>query len=130
MVQTKQIVGWLLLILGVAIIFYSLFSSFNIFTGKTEVPKIFSSSAKSYGGSAEAFGEGGKSEVQKVGLSSGAGSLNLEAQMQKIIGEQLKDLIPADTLPKLLNLVVWSIFASILIFGGMQISSLGIKLIK
>jgi hypothetical protein len=33
-------------------------------------------------------------------------------------------------LPKLLNLLSWSIFAGILIFAGAQIAGLGIKLIK
>ena len=54
--------------------------------------------------------------------------------MQEIIQEQiekqLEKLLPKDTLPKLLNLVAWSILAGILIFGGSQISNIGIKLIK
>jgi len=50
--------------------------------------------------------------------------------MEKMIGEQLKGIIPVDTLPKMLNLIVWSILAGLLIFGGAQISNLGIKLIK
>jgi hypothetical protein len=47
-----------------------------------------------------------------------------------MIGEQLKGMVPLDSLPKLLNLAVWSMLAFILIFGGAQIASLGIKLIK
>jgi len=47
-----------------------------------------------------------------------------------MIGEQLKGMLPVDTLPKILNLAVWSTLAWILIFGGAQISSLGIKLLK
>jgi hypothetical protein len=108
--KTNQIIGWLLLALGIAIIFYSIFSSFNIFTGKTAAPQIF------------------KSEVQKTSLSQKGGSL--ESQFQEMIREQLKGFIPADTLPKILNLVVWSIFAWILIMAGGQIAGLGIKLLK
>jgi len=47
-----------------------------------------------------------------------------------MLGEQLKGLLPTDMLPKISNLAIWSILAWILIFGGGQISSLGIKLLK
>jgi len=50
--------------------------------------------------------------------------------MEKMLSEQLKGVIPTDTLPKILNLIVWSMLAGLLIFGGSQIAGLGIKLIK
>jgi hypothetical protein len=111
-----KILGWVLLLAGVLIIVWTLYSSYNIFTAKAAIPEIFSSSAESYGGSAVASGEGGE--------------MGMQAQMEKMIGEQLQGLIPADTIPKMLNLAVWAMLAGILIFGGAQISNLGIKLIK
>ena len=54
----------------------------------------------------------------------------IQKELQNAMAEQLKGLLPVDTLPKLLNLVAWSIFAGILFFGGGQISGLGIKLMK
>lgn len=106
----KKILGLVLLFLGITIILYGLYASFNIFTAKAVAPEIFSSSAESYGGSTEAFGEGGK--------------------MEEMISDQLKGLIPTGSISHLLNLIAWSIFASILIFGGSQVASLGIKLLK
>ena len=106
-----KIIGWFLLFVGIAIIFYSLFTSYQIFTTKTPAPEIFKVTEK------ETISQKGK--VQ-----------DLEAQMEKMLEEQLKGMIPTDSLPKLLNLLSWSIFAGILIFGGAQISNLGIKLIK
>ena len=100
--------GLFLLLLGLIVIFYSLFSSYNIFTAKSAPFEVF------------------KVEEQALG-QKGEG---IEAQMQQLITEQLKGMMPADSLPTLLNLISWSIFASILIFAGAQISSLGIKLIK
>lgn len=111
-----KIFGWVLLLAGVAIISWTLVFSYDIFTGKELAPEIFSSSAENNGGSAVAPGEGGGMDIQ--------------AEMEKIIGEQLKGILPVDTLPKLLNLAVWSMLAGLLIFGGGQISNLGIKLIK
>lgn len=113
----KKVGGSILLILGLLIIFWVLYSSYNIFTAKTEVPEIFSTSAHpkaDYDESAEAFGEGEK----------------ITEMMGEMMGEQLKGLLPSDFLPKLFNLIAWSIFAGLTIFGGTQISGLGIKLIK
>jgi len=108
-----KIFGWILLIAGVVIIVWTLYSSYNIFTGKAEIPEIFKIEAG-----------------QETSLSTRGETQDIQAQMEKMIGEQLKGLIPVDTLPKLLNLAAWSILAFILIFGGTQISTLGIKLIK
>jgi len=109
--MATKILGWVLLLAGVLIIFWTLYSSYNIFTGEAVIPEIF---------------EMGDGEA----LSQKEGTEDLQAQMEKMIGEQLKGLIPADTIPKMLNLGVWAMLAGILIFGGAQISNLGIKLIK
>ncbi len=109
--MATKILGWVLLLAGVLIIFWTLYSSYNIFTGAMAMPEIF---------------EIGNGET----LSQKEGAEDLQAQMEKMIGEQLKGLIPTDTIPKMLNLGVWAMLAGILIFGGAQISNLGIKLIK
>jgi len=110
-----KILGWGLLIVGVVIIGWTLFSSYNIFTGKTAAPEVF--------------------KVETEGVLTPEGSFpaspaEIQKETEKMIGEQLKKILPADTIPKMLNLAVWSMLAFILIFGGSQISSLGIKLIK
>lgn len=105
----RKIFGWFLLLAGAIIIFWSLYSSYNIFTAKVEIPEIFKMAESTLP----------QKEVQ-----------DLEAQMQEMIGEQLKGIIPAGSIVTFFNLIAWSIFAGILIFGGAQISSLGIKLIK
>lgn len=108
----EKIIGWVLLFLGMAIIFYSLYSSFNIFTGAKEAPEIF------------------KMNEKETILFKEVDSLNVQGQMERLIEKQLTGLLPADFMPKILNLIVWSMIAGILIFGGAQISGLGIKLIK
>ena len=108
---TKNFFGWVLLLAGIFIIFYALYSSFNIFTAKTPAPEIFKIESQT-------------AEVQ------GSGVQGVQAQMQEMVQEQLKGILPADSLPQLLNLIAWSVLAGILIFGGAQISSLGIKLLR
>ena len=105
----KKTLGLILFFLGIAIILYTLYSSFNIFTAKAAPPEIFKITEQT---------------------PSAEGAQGLEAQLQEMINEQLRGIIPVDSIPTLLNLIAWSILAGILIFGGAQISSLGIKLIK
>ena len=107
----QKVIGWILLIAGIIIIGWTLMSSYNIFTAKEAVPEFF---------------EIPKEEI----ISPKAGTQDIQAQLQKMIGEQMKGILPVDSITKLLNLVVWSMLAFILIFGGSQISGLGIKLIK
>ncbi|MDI6603291.1 MAG: hypothetical protein QME57_04265 [Patescibacteria group bacterium] len=110
--QIAKIFGWGLLIFGVIIIGWTLYSSYNIFTGKVVLPEFFEIPAEK------------QISIQKETTQ------DIQAQLQQMLEEQLKGILPVDTLTKLLNLVVWSILAGILIFGGSQISGLGIKLIK
>ena len=105
----KKILGLALLFGGLSVIFYGLYSSYDIFTGKKEAPAIFDEAEQS---------------VSKTSLQ------DPQAQLQEMIGEQLKGLLPADSVPNLLNLFSWSIFAGILVLGGGQISGIGIKLLR
>jgi hypothetical protein len=106
----KKFIGWLIFAFGLAIIFFGLYPSYNIFTGKTSAPEIFELTEE------EAVLPGGSVSQQVL----------LEAMMQ----EQFSKMIPVNTIPTLLNLVCWCMLAMILIFGGAQISTLGIKLTK
>ena len=113
--QLAKIFGWLLFLLGLATIFYTIFASYQVFNGKMALPAIFtladSNTTKSGGTSLSAFG--------------------FDVQLADLLGpqkEQISSLLRF--LPKLLNLLSWSIFAGILIFAGAQIAGLGIKLIK
>jgi len=113
----KNILGWITFFAGISIIIFALYSSFNIFTGKSPVPEFFK------------IGE----EVTQAPTQEGKLPTSPEALQQevgKMIGEQLKGILPINALPKILNLAVWSMLAGILIFGGSQVSSLGIKLLK
>lgn len=114
--MAKKIAGWALLVLGIIIIGYTLYSSYGIFTGETEPPMVFESSVAIEEGAGSQTGEGVQGQI--------------EAQMQQAVQEQLKGMLPLESFFKLFNLIAWSILAFILIFGGAHISALGIKLVK
>jgi len=115
--MAEKIFGWVLLVAGVLIIGWTLYSSFNIFTGKAETPAFFEMPAE------EIETPAAKGKVP-------ATPEELQEEMGKMISEQLKGFLPTDTVPKMLNLVVWSMLVGLLIFGGGQIAGLGIKLTK
>ena len=116
-VKLQNLAGWTLLLVGIAIIFWASYLSYNIFTAKTAVPEVF----KMPGETKNLTPSPGKTPANQV---------ELQKEMEKMVGEQLKELIPIETLPKFFNLISWSLFAGLLIFAGSQIASIGIKLIK
>lgn len=111
MTLVRKIFGLILLLGGLIIILYGLYSSYNIFTAKKEAPIIFET-------------------PKQLSATPKGGALDLQAQLQNMLGDQLKGILPADSAPKLFNLISWSIFAGILMLGGGQISGLGIRLLK
>ena len=115
----KKIFGWLLLFIGLAIILYGIYASFNIFTAKDTVPELFVSEQTEQ-----------TSEISLPILGEIPTQESMQIDMQEIMGEQMKSILPSDFFPLLFNLMAWSIFAGISIFGGAQIADLGIKLLK
>ncbi|MGQ9778233.1 MAG: hypothetical protein ACUVQ9_13660 [Thermodesulfobacteriota bacterium] len=114
----KTIIGWLTFFAGLAIIVFTLYSSYNIFTGKTPGPEFFKIEEKITSAPTIQKGKTPKSLEE------------IQQQLGQMISEQLKEIFPVGSLTKILNLIVWSILAGILVFGGSQISGLGIKLLK
>lgn len=112
----KKAVGWFLVLGGVSLIAWTLFSSWQIFSGEKGAPQIFQSSQAAP-----------KRQVP-------GGTQNLQAPAQELVAEtlreQLKEFFPADSTPKLLNLISWSILATIFLFGGGQIGGIGANLLR
>ncbi len=96
--------GWVLLTAGILIIAWALYLSYSIFTGKTEPPQIF--------GQIESAPAGQQEEVKRM------------------VAEQIKNMIPPLFISRILNLISWSIFMGIMIFGGSKVSLLGIRLVR
>lgn len=106
-------------------IFWSIYSSYNIYTGLTTAPQVFKIENTEIESTSS-------NEIKPVVQTKNP--QELQGQMEDIIasqiGDQMKSMIPSDYLPKILNLVIWSLFAGLLIFAGSQISGIGTKLIK
>ena len=118
-----KIFGWILIFAGLAIIIWPLYFSYNIFQGKFITPDIF-------GITEERITVTPITPDKKVPVIPSGLPEDFQKEMEEMIGDQFKELLPIDALPKLLNLVAWSIIAGLFILGGFQISNLGVKLVK
>lgn len=121
----NKIIGWVLVGLGIILIFWTIIVSYNIFTGAREVPQVFKLPAQSVQE---------KTSDADLQLAQGKSEQEIQSQVQKIVQgqlkEQIKDFFPPEFIAKILNLGSWSIFAAIMIFASGKISGIGIRLIK
>jgi len=111
----KKIFGWVILIIGILIIVWGIWTSYQIFTGQIPVYEVFIPEASN-----------------GTSLTGGGINLNLpmEQQMQQIIKDQIGQILPQETLFKFFNLGAWWIFMMILMLGGGKLASIGINLLK
>jgi len=111
----KKIFGWVILIIGILIIVWGIWTSYQIFTGQIPVYEVFipeTSNGASLTGS-------------EINLN-----LPMEQQMQQLIKDQIGQIFPQETLFKFFNLSAWWIFMMILMLGGGKLASIGINLLK
>lgn len=105
----RIIIGYVLIVLGLTMIIWPLWQSYNIFMGKAPAPLVFQT-------------------AENIG-SSAAGS-DLQSQITKAVQDQLKQFVSPATATKVLNLIAWTLMAFILITAGGAVSSIGTKMIR
>jgi hypothetical protein len=139
--KSNKMAGYALLVLGLVVIFWGIYSSYNIFTAKKEAPRVFSYNSEgvvNLDSKDENIENSEAINIDKSKLTDPNYLKNLEAEqkaqfegaLKDQIGSQIKEIIPEEFILKLLNLSSWSLFVFILIFAGSKISGLGIKLMK
>lgn len=113
--MANKTIGYVFLFLGVIIILWGLWFSYQMFIGQKPAPEIF------------------KLDSSDITLSLPNNS-NLDSQIQSqinsILQGQLNNLLGGESINKILNLTAWSIFMAILVLACGKISSIGIQLIK
>ncbi|MCD5396396.1 MAG: hypothetical protein LR000_01910 [Candidatus Pacebacteria bacterium] len=123
MQKFKFTFGILLLIGGIFLILGGLYKSYLIFTAQADPPEVFQYQKTPTTNeilNKQSFPQ------REVPFSP----QEMQEQIQNIVQEQLQTLIPSDTIPKILNLIAWSIFMGILFFGAGKIAGLGVRLMK
>ena len=112
--KASPIIGWILVVVGLSVISFGVFSAYNVFTNRANPPVIFQPTVASAPAASSSSGD--MAAVEKI--------------LQERIHQEILAIIPADSFAKVLNLISWSTFVMLLIFAGTQVASLGIKLIK
>lgn len=108
----NKIIGYILLAAGLAVIVFTVWQSYSIFTGKISAPIIF------------------KVSSFQAASQKSAEPLDLQGQLQSAVDKQISQVMPPETLPKIFNLAAWSFLAFILIFAGGTMAGIGVRLIK
>ena len=114
--MVNKLFGWGLLAIGLLIIGYCLYSSWTIFTARKEAPRIFAVEEQALAVGQKKAGQDLQAQMEQA----------LQAQVQGAIGQML----PSGSIPKMLNLASWSIFAAILVLVGGKVGELGIRMLK
>jgi len=109
MEQTKinNIIGYVLLVVGLLLILVPLYQTYNIFTGKALPVQVFKKQAE-------------------ISTSQNNNSFDLQQQVQNAMVK----VLPVDLINNVLNLASWMILMMILVISGGQIANLGIRLVK
>lgn len=116
--MVNKLFGWVLLTAGLLIIGYCFYSSWAIFTAKKEAPQIFKLVQEQ------------SPAVNQKKSGQAAAQAQMEQAMQAQIQGAIGQMLPAGSIPKILNLASWSIFAAILVLIGGKVGELGIRMLK
>ena len=107
----RQFLAWVLIIIGLGIVFWDISSSYYYFTAQKEFPKVFSANEPS-----------GSTNVQS--------STSIEGQIGNVIKDQIKQLIPENSVTQVLNISSWIMFASFLLWAGGKLIGIGNDFLK
>ena len=132
----EKVVGGVLLVAGLAIIGYSIYSGVNVFLKTQAPPEIFKPIEAAEPVDPNSATSDLKSNVSKD-LQKNIPEVN-SADLQKIFAgnlnpETIKSIIPPEIFnyaPRLMNYSVYSLFLWVLVIAGGKVSALGISLIK
>ncbi|MDD5098435.1 MAG: hypothetical protein PHD31_01840, partial [Candidatus Pacebacteria bacterium] len=99
-ISVRNLLASILIISGLIIVFFDILSSYYYFTAQKEFPQVFASPTVST-----------TAQTQPSVLSA-------QEQVGNIIKNQLKELVPENTITQLLNMSSWIMFASFLLWAG------------
>lgn len=121
-VNAKVVIGWIIIVVGLAIIGQAINSSYQYFTAKADFPQVFKQPASQAAPTAP-------TETNLGNLSPEQEQALMQNQIQQSVGQAVGNILPEGGLAKLLNIIVWVMFATFLAFAGAKLAAVGIKLI-
>ena len=107
----KSIFAWVLIFIGLGLIFWDISTTYNYFTGRLEFPQIFA-----------------EPKIDTTQSTSGQGGM--EQITTSVLKGIMGDLMPANSVSELLNLSSWILFATFLIYAGGKLVGMGNDFLK
>lgn len=113
----KNILGWILVLIGLLIIFGDILVTANYFTGKEKFPEIFKEQSFSSSNSDTTKSNGSDMQNQ------------INDAVSNAVRDQLSKTFPSSSVALMLNASLWSIFAFFLLGAGGKLVEVGGKLL-
>lgn len=107
----RQLLAWVLIVIGLGIVFWDISSSYNYFTAQEKFPQVFA--------------ENKTAETETIGTGT-----TIQDQIGNVVKEQIKEMLPENTVTQLLNIASWIIFASFLLWAGGKLVGMGSDFLK
>lgn len=107
----RQFLAWVLIIIGLGIVFWDISSSYFYFTAQEKFPQVFA-------------------ESTTVKTDTGSTGATIQDQVGNVIKDQIRQLVPENTVTQLLNITSWIIFASFLLWAGGKLIGIGNDFLK
>jgi hypothetical protein len=107
----RQLLAWILVVIGLSIVFWDISTSYYYFSAQKEFPKVFLDS-----------------QVASTNLAPTGNAI--QDQIIVMVRDQIKQQLPENTATQVLNMTSWIMFASFLLWAGGKLVGMGSDFLK
>jgi len=107
----RQFLAWILIVIGLFIVFWDISTSYYYFSAQKEFPKVFLDT-----------------QVNSQNLAPTGNAI--QDQIITMVRDQIKAQLPENTGTQALNMTSWIIFASFLLWAGGKLVGMGSDFLK
>jgi len=107
----RQFLAWILIIIGLFVVFWDITTSYYYFSAQQEFPKVFINN-------------------ETTTATNGTTGTGIQDQIGNIVKDQISQMIPENTVTQLLNMTSWITFASFMLWAGGKLVGMGSDFLK
>jgi len=107
----REFLAWILIVIGLFIVFWDISNSYFYFSAQKEFPKVFLDS-----------------QVKSTNLAPTGNAI--QDQIITMVRDQIKQQLPENTATQALNMASWIIFASFMLWAGGKLVGMGSDFLK
>jgi hypothetical protein len=107
----RQFLAWILIIVGLFVVFWDITTSYYYFSAQQEFPQVFINN-------------------EMTTATNGTTGTGIQDQIGNIVKQQISQMIPENTVTQLLNMTSWITFASFMLWAGGKLVGMGSDFLK